>query len=222
MITLYHCMSARSFRPLWMLEELGLSYELVMLPFPPRVHARHYLDINPLGTIPALLDDQLLMTESSAICEYLAVKFGPTPLGVIPEEPDYGSYLNWLHFGEATLTFPQTIVLRYGQFEEEQRKLPQAVDDYTRWFLGRLRAVESALETREYLCQDRFTAADVSVGYAIMLASFIGLESSFTANIRKYWERLQAREGFRKALEVQERAAIEQGTPLIHSPLIGR
>ena len=52
MITLYHCMSARSFRPLWMLEELGLPYELRMLPFPPRVLARSYLDLNTLGTIP--------------------------------------------------------------------------------------------------------------------------------------------------------------------------
>ena len=53
MITLHHCVSARSFRPLWMLEEIGLPYELKMLPFPPRVLARSYLDVNPLGTVPA-------------------------------------------------------------------------------------------------------------------------------------------------------------------------
>lgn len=52
MITLYHCHGARSFRPLWMLEEMGLDYELKMLPFPPRVFAKEYLAINPLGTIP--------------------------------------------------------------------------------------------------------------------------------------------------------------------------
>ena len=54
MLTLYHCMSARSFRPLWALEELGLSYQLVMLPFPPRVKAPEYLTVNPLGTVPGL------------------------------------------------------------------------------------------------------------------------------------------------------------------------
>lgn len=54
MITLYHCVSARSFRPLWRLEELELPYELVMLPFPPRALARSYLDINPLGTVPLI------------------------------------------------------------------------------------------------------------------------------------------------------------------------
>ncbi|MCQ4322483.1 glutathione S-transferase N-terminal domain-containing protein [Stutzerimonas stutzeri] len=67
MITLYHCMSARSFRALWALEELGLDYELMMLPFPPRLFKKEYLSINPLGTIPAFFDGDTFMTESSAI-----------------------------------------------------------------------------------------------------------------------------------------------------------
>ncbi|MBK5356601.1 glutathione S-transferase family protein [Pseudomonas sp. TH41] len=199
MITLYHCMSARSFRPLWALEELGLSYKLNMLPFPPRVHARQYLDINPIGTVPALVIDDILMTESAAICQYLAKRFGPTALEIDPEEPDYAKYLNWLHYGEATLTFPQTLILRYGQFEEPQRRLPQVVEDYSRWFLGRLKAISSALEGREYLCQNRFTIADISVGYALMLAEFIGLGDRFPENVMLYWQRLQSRESFTKA-----------------------
>ena len=56
MITLYHCYAARSFRPLWMLEEMGLPYDLKMLPFPPRVFAKEYLALNPLGTIPLMID----------------------------------------------------------------------------------------------------------------------------------------------------------------------
>lgn len=157
MITLFHCMSARSFRPLWTLEELGLSYKLNTLSLPPRFHPRQYLNINRIGMVPALIIDKILMTKSAAICEYLAKLFGPTPLGVLPEDPDYAKYLNWLHYGEAPLTFLQTIVLRYGQFEEPPGRLPQAVQDYSRWFLGRLRAVGSALGDREYLCQNRFS-----------------------------------------------------------------
>jgi len=113
MITLYHCAAARSFRPLWTLEELGLPYELKMLPFPPRVFAKEYLGINPLGTIPLLLDGETRMTESAGIAQYLVSRYGPTPLAVAVDEPDYGAFINWLHFGEATLTFPQTLVLRY-------------------------------------------------------------------------------------------------------------
>ena len=82
MITLYHCDGARSFRPLWMLEEMGLPYELKMLPFPPRVFAKEYLAINPLGTIPFMIDGETKMTESSGICYYLGTKYGPTPLVV--------------------------------------------------------------------------------------------------------------------------------------------
>ena len=63
MITLYHCHAARSFRPLWMLEELGLAYDLKMLPFPPRVLAKEYLALNPLGTIPLMIDGETKMTE---------------------------------------------------------------------------------------------------------------------------------------------------------------
>lgn len=222
MITLYHCMSARSFRPLWMLEELNQPYELILLPFPPRVHARHFLEINPLGTIPAFIHENNLMTESSAICQYLATKFGGNHLAVDAEDKDYGYYLNFLHFGEATLTFPQTIILRYGQFENEDRKLPQVVYDYKKWFLGRLKAVEIALSGSEYLCQNRFTAADISVGYALMLASFIGLETQFTENIADYWNRLKRRTGYLQALEAQEKGANEQGIPIIHAPLIGK
>ena len=62
MITLYHCDGARSFRPLWMLEEMGLDYELKMLPFPPRVLAKEYLALNPLGTIPFMIDGETKMT----------------------------------------------------------------------------------------------------------------------------------------------------------------
>src|SRR5690606_13562699 len=154
-IVLYHCVSARSFRPLWALEELGLDYELKMLPFPPRAKAREYLQSNLLGTIPLLCDGDVRMTESAAICQYLVTRYGPTPLAVSVEEPDFGAYLNWLHFGEATLTFPQTIVLRYGRLEPPERRLPQAEEDYRRWFLTRLRGVEAVLSTQSYLCAGR-------------------------------------------------------------------
>jgi glutathione S-transferase len=177
MITLHHCVSARSFRPLWMLEEIGLSYQLEMLPFPPRVLSRPYLEVNPLGTVPMLSDGAMRMTESAAICQYLAARFSAGQLDVGPGEPDFGPYLNYLHFGEATLTFPQTLVLRYAHFEQGERKQPQVADDYAKWFLARLRTLEPLLAERDYLCAGRFTAADVSVGYALLLAEHLGLMS---------------------------------------------
>src|SRR6185437_15151753 len=210
MITLYHCHAARSFRPLWMLEELGLAYDLKMLPFPPRVLAKEYLALNPLGTIPLLIDGDTRMTESSGICHYLGTRYGPTPLMVGADEPAYGAFLNWMYFSDATLTFPQTLVLRYSQLEPEERRNPQVATDYAKWFLGRLRAVEAAAVTAETLCAGRFTAADIVIGYALRLASSIGLAKDFGPGVAAYWARLQAREGYQRAVAAEQRAGIEQ------------
>jgi glutathione S-transferase len=196
-------MAARSFRPLWALEELELSYELKMLPFPPRVFAREYLALNPLGTIPLMIDGGTRMTESAAIVQYLVTRYGPTPLAVGIDEPDFGAYLNWLHFGEATLTFPQTLVLRYSRLEPEERRSPQVAADYAKWFFGRLRAVEAVVSNSETLCADRFTAADISVGYALLLAERIGLAKDFTPAVAAYWLRLQQRDGFGRAVKAE-------------------
>ncbi|MEH3144238.1 MAG: glutathione S-transferase family protein [Methylobacterium frigidaeris] len=216
---LYHCVGARSFRPLWALEEIGLPYELVMLPFPPRAHTKAFFAVNPLGTVPALDDGGTILTESAAICEYLAARHSPGELGVRPDEPDFGRYLNGLHFGEATLTIPQTLVLRYGRFEPPERRAPQIVADYARWFHARLRAFAETFGDRETVCAGRFTAADISVGYALMLAEFTGLSDEVPDAIRAYWERLKARPGYGRALDAQARAAVAQGVSGRPAPL---
>jgi len=220
MIVLYHCMSARSFRPLWMLEELGVPYELRMLPFPPRVLKPEYLQTNPLGTIPLLLDGDSRLTESAASCQYLAVKHSPRALNVEPDEAGFADYLNFLHFGEATLTFPQTLVLRYSRFEPEERRLPQVVEDYGKWFHARLKTLEPLLAGQEFLCAGRFTAADISVGYALHLAEMLGLSERFTPAVLAYWQRLKSREAFRRALEVERQAAEMQGISTTPAPLL--
>lgn len=220
MIVLYHCVAARSFRPLWALEELGLAYQLKMQAFPPRAIDKSYLKINPLGTVPAFFDGAMRMTESAAICHYLAVKYGPTPLAVDPAEPDFGLFLNWLHFGEATLTFPQTIVLRYERFETPERQLPQAVADYRRWFLSRLRTLEPVLSGQGAICAGRFTMADISVGYALLLAEHLGLEAEFPESVRAYWLKLKERDGFKRACQAEVLAAREQGVSTIPAPLL--
>jgi glutathione S-transferase len=202
-IELYHCPDARSFRVLWTLEELGLPYALHLLPFPPRAKAPEYLQVNPLGTIPALIDGATFMTESAAIVQYLATRHGPSPLAVEVSDPAYGAWLNWLHFGEATLTFPQTLVLRYRRLEPGRAE--PAADDYARWFLSRLKHVDRALAGgAEHLCAGRFTAADISVGYALLLADHLGLLEGAAAPVAAYWARLRARPAFQAAKRTQK------------------
>ena len=210
MYKLYHCRSARSFRPLWALEEAGAPYELVMLPFPPRVFKKDYLAINPLGTIPTFFDGTMRMTESSAICQYIAVRAEASLIAVRPDEADYGLWLNWLHFGEATLTFPQTLVLRYTILEPEEKRVPSVAADYRKWFLGRLRGIEAALEDRDFLVGGRFTVADISVGYALMLAETLDINADFTPRVAAYWERLKTVPSYGRSLDAQDRALIDQ------------
>jgi glutathione S-transferase len=208
---LYHCLSARSFRPLWTLEEMGLAYELKLLPFPPRAFAKEYFEVNVLGTVPFLIDGDTRMTESAAICEYLAVRHGPSLLAVGPAEADYGLWLNWLHHSDATLTFPQALVLRYSRFEPPERRQPQVAEDYAKWFLGRLRMLDAHLLTHDWLAGGRFTVADIAVGYALMLAEVLGLSREFQPQTAAYWARLKARDGYRRALAVQDEVAAQQG-----------
>jgi glutathione S-transferase len=126
-------------------------------------------------------------------------------------DPAYGAFLNWMYFSDATLTFPQTLVLRYTQLEPEERRNAQVAGDYAKWFLGRLRAVEAATANAETLCAGRFTAADVVIGYALRLAENIGLSKDFGPNVAAYWARLQQRDGFKRAVAAERKAGIEQG-----------
>jgi glutathione S-transferase len=196
---LYHCNGARSMRCLWALEEMKLPHELVVLQFPPRVLHKDYKDVNPLGTVPAFVDGGVTMTESAGICHYLGEKYGPTPLAVTKNEKDFASYVNWLHRSDATLTFPQTLVFRYAVLEPQERRQPQVADDYRKWFLARWRSVEAGLESRDYLCAERFTMADICVGFAAHFAKTLGIEEAFTPNVAKWWERITSREAYKKA-----------------------
>ena len=207
MLKLYHCEAARSFRALWALEELGLPYELVRMPFPPRALFSEYKSLNPLGTVPVMFDGEHRMTESAAICHYLGAKYGPTDLVVRPEEEAFAEYLNFLHMGEATLTFPQTIVLRYTRLEPPERRAAQAADDYRIWFLSRLKAASSMTGER-FVCADRFTMADISFAYALLLGSSLGLLDEYPAKQKGYWQAMQQRDAFQRAVSAERTAPV--------------
>ena len=197
MIKIYATENSRAIRPIWTAEEMGLEYDLIMMPFPPRVFMKEYLDINILGTIPFMIDGNIEMTESVAICQYLVEKYGPTDLQVKPNEKDYPLYLNWLFHSDATLTFPQTVVLRY-KFQEPG-VADAAIEGYSKWFVSRLKLLEKSLDGKDYLCSDRFTLADICVSYAINLASVLDIKQAFKPNITRWSENLFSRPAFIKS-----------------------
>lgn len=197
-IKLWHCVGARSLRALWTLEELGMDYELTVLPFPPRVFEREFLEINALGTIPFMQQGELTMTESCAIPHYFATRPGGEHLAVTPDHPDYGAMLNWMYHADATLTFPQTIVLRYTVLEPSPEKAAVA-EDYAKWFIARLRRLDAHLESHDYLVDDRFTIADICVAYALYFARQLNLDKRFKPQTLAYLERVTSRKAFLRA-----------------------
>jgi len=188
-------------RPLWTAEEMGLDIELISMEFPPRATFEGYKTINSLGTVPTMIDGAVTMTESAGISDYFAQRYGPTELAVTTDEPAYGEYLNWLHRSDATLTFPQTLVLRYTRLEPEERRVAQVANDYKQWFLARMRCVEEATAATEYLCADRFTNADICVGYAVHLALSLDIHEVLRPNTQRWWEQISARPAYQRAAQ---------------------
>lgn len=200
--TLYHCIDARSFRCVWAAEAAGLDYALETMRFPPRFHVPAYKEINPLGTIPCWVDGNLNMTESAAICQIMA---HGTSLEVTPDEADYPAYLNWLHRSDATLTFPLAIMLRYSVFPKPEDRKLEIAEDYKLFFLGRARSIEAALaDGREWLVAERFTVADICIGYAVMLARTLGLHAELGAATLAWWGRLSETDSFKAAKARQQ------------------
>ncbi|MEL7185727.1 MAG: glutathione S-transferase family protein [Pseudomonadota bacterium] len=199
---IWHCHNARSLRPIWAMEEMGIDYDVEVLPFPPRVFKKDYLGINVLGTVPYFVHGEVEMTESTAICHYLVDRFGKHDFAVPSDHPEYGDFLNWLYHSDATLTFPQTLVLRYGTLESEERRLPQVVDDYAKWYLARLRRLDAHIDGREFLVDGRFTIADIAIGYALFFGRDLGLDGNYTPQVTRYLDRLIERPAFQRATRV--------------------
>ena len=200
---LYTCARSRGLRATWAAEEAGVEIDLKVLPFPPRYLAPEYKEINPLGTVPMLVDGDARMTESCAIAHYLATKDGMTDLAVAPGEPDYAAYCDFTYHADATITFPQTVFMRFVLFEKD-RGLQEAGHAYAKWFWKRLVKLEQRLQTREYLCADRFTVADICCGYALILAENVGLDEEVPASLKAYLARLKGRDAFKRAVAREE------------------
>ena len=196
---LYTCARSRGLRATWAAEEAGVELDLKILPFPPRYLAPDYMAINPLGTVPMLVDGDAKLTESCAIAHYLVTRDGYTQLAIAPGEPDYAAYCDYTYHADATITFPQTVYMRFCLFEKD-KGLQEAGHAYAKWFHKRLVKVEQRLEGREFLCADRFTVADICVGYALILAQSVGLDEGVRDSLKAYRARLLERPALQRAM----------------------
>ena len=198
MIKLYHAQLTRSIRAIWLLEELGVPYELATVAFKPPRHS--FEQDTPAGKFPTLDDDGMVMFESGAILEYLIEKYGKGRLAPPIGDAERGKYLQWVHFAEATAFPPIGDIARHTMFLPADQQIPAVAAD------GRVRAknaldvLERALQGKEYLVGGALSGADIMMGYFLMAARMLGCVGPEHANVAAYWDRLAARPGLQKAL----------------------
>lgn len=199
MITVFG--EGRGFRVVWLLEEMGLAYRLRDVDLLAGIETdTEFLEINPAGFIPALRDGDVTMVESIAIMEYLLGRYGPTGLAPGPQDAGFPTYQQFLHLGEAGLAASVYFVSGARNIAPENQRDNWSARQAMEVFTTRLTLVARQLAHAPYMAGDAFTAADISVGYALEMArKNIGF--AFGETERAYIARLRQRAGYQRALE---------------------
>ncbi|HEY1753485.1 MAG TPA: glutathione S-transferase family protein [Caulobacteraceae bacterium] len=191
----------RGFRVVWLLEEMGLPYRLRPVDLLAGIEDdAEFLAINPAGFIPALQDGEATLVESIAIMEYLIARYGPTPMAPDPRDPAFPAYQQFLHLGEAGLAGSIYFVVVARNNAPEAERLNWSAGHALEQFESRLALVTRQLARSPYLAGENFTAADISVTYALELARRGGGVALGEAE-KAYVARTTARDGYKRAME---------------------
>lgn len=198
MIKLYHAPMTRSIRIYWLLEELGLPYELSIVPFTPA--KLPFAQPSPYGKIPAIEDGEVVMFESGAILEYILERYGEGRLAPKPGTPERAAFLQWVHFAEATCLPPLGDVIRHTLFKPEAERIPVVVEEGRARAAAAFAVVERALEGGDYLLGREFSGADIMMGLTLLIARRVKVLDERFPRLQAYLARLEARPALRKAL----------------------
>ncbi len=201
-LILYHAAHTRSIRVRWLMEELGLPYKIEVVksdtrPFGDEAYAR----INPLRKVPALVHGDQIICESLAIMEYIMNRYGSGDLALDPDDPEYGRYLQYLHFGEAGMIMPVSMLVGHtALLPKERRNADMAA--WAGYETDKLLSVlsEDALGDRDYVAGGKFTAADISIMYMLYLLKIVRQFENPPDNLKAYFDRLAARPGWAAAM----------------------
>jgi glutathione S-transferase len=196
MLEIFHSRRSRSFRIVWLAEEMRLPYkiksEILGNPSP------ECLAISPSGKLPAIRDGAVKMNESVAIMIYLTQKYGPTPIAPVLNDARYSDYLLFLVFGEASMAAILNPVLRTLFSAPEDQKQNFTINAAKEIFCLRIKDLAAQLEKAEYVAGD-FSAADISVGWSLGLGAVLGLDAEYPRAVADYFARLKSRPAFQTA-----------------------
>ncbi|WP_373079538.1 glutathione S-transferase family protein [Zhongshania sp.] len=197
MITVHHLNQSRSKRVIWLLEELGMPYELVHHQRDPKTNLAppSLAAIHPLSKSPVIVDGERTLCESGAVMEYLLDQDPEQTLRPAKTADNYYDYLEWLHFAEGSLAMPVIINMI---MKKEERAGNQPLDGYIAKELALdINYIEATLSGRDYIAGDRFTAADIMVSMILEIAFVHGLLTG-KASTLAYLSKLQARDAYKK------------------------
>lgn len=184
----------RSTRAIWMLEEAGIDYdmELIDLRSPDRNDSAEFLAASPMGKVPAICDGNATMSESAAICIYIADRYGAGKLAPAIDDPQRGKFLYWTMYTPAVVE--PAMAEKYSKVESNRGRNGWGDFDLM------IKTFDEGLEDNEWILGDNFTAADVMLGSsAVFMRMFEMLPD--TRNIDAYAERCLARPAFQQAAE---------------------
>lgn len=202
MIEIYHVPGTRGVRPIWLCAELGVDYRVVDVDFSASYRSSpEWRRMNPVGKVPVMVDtdaDGLMFFESGAMVQYLLDRFDQGSLEPERGSPDHALYLQWSWFAEATFARPLgEIVNHLREFPGEQ-KSEAAIEEMRNRARLCLHALTPQLKQRDYIVGDRFSAADIMLGYSVMLATKY-LPEPLPNEVADYWNRLSERPAYKLA-----------------------
>ena len=199
MIAVYGSFPTRSLRVMWALEELGIDYEMRPVDLRKRMEDAEFIAINPSGFLPAMRDGDVTMVDSIAILEYINARYGNGRLAPQPNEAAFPLYQQFLHLGESGLAAYLNIIVGSKFMAPENEKDNFGARMAERMFFNRLELVSRRLSGAPMMAGNDFTAADISVTYALGMAERLGLAGKFGPEIADYRARMAARPAFRRA-----------------------
>jgi glutathione S-transferase len=202
MMKLHFAPNSRAGRIVWLLEELGLEYEINKMAFHPKdLKSDEHRQRHPLGRVPVLEDGEVSLYESGAIVEYIMARYGDGGLKPAVDSARFPEYLQWFHYCEGMVMPPINTIMVHSVLLPPERRNEETLGQAQRLLVRAVAPVESALEGREYLIGD-FSAADVMLGHSLFMANRLGQVSEELPNIRGYVNRIEERPAFQIAINM--------------------
>ena len=198
---LYWCPQTRSTRALWMLEEAGVAYELerVDIQNPERRNTAEFLEASPMGKVPALVDGEVRMSESAAICLYVGDRYGPGTLAPAIDDPARGEFLYWLMYTPAVIE--PSMSEKFNGVEPNRHR--------SGWgdFELMIETLERGIADRSWILGDTFTAADVMLGSSVVFMRMFDMLPASEA-LSAYADRCLARPAYQRAIEINDKGGL--------------